>query len=42
MAAEDFRDTGSDYDRIGGGPAVKAVVDRFYDPISRLLRVFKS
>ena len=24
----------SDYDRIGGGPAVKAVVDRFYELIT--------
>lgn len=33
MAAQDVRDAVSDYERIGGGPAVKAVVDRFYELI---------
>lgn len=25
-----YAQNGSDYDRVGGGPAIKAVVDRFY------------
>ena len=29
-ASREFTDAQSDYERIGGGPAVKAVVDRFY------------
>ena len=29
--SRDFIDAQSDYERIGGGPAVKAVVDRFYE-----------
>lgn len=31
--SRDFIDAQSDYERIGGGPAVKAVVDRFYELI---------
>jgi hemoglobin len=31
--SRNFTDTQSDYERIGGGPAVKAVVDRFYELI---------
>jgi hemoglobin len=31
--SRNFIDAQSDYERIGGGPAVKAVVDRFYELI---------
>ena len=33
MAATNIHDDLSDYDRIGGGPAVKGVVERFYELI---------
>ena len=41
----DFSDAQSDYERIGGGPAVKAVVDRFYELIladDRLVGFFEG
>jgi hemoglobin len=31
--ARNFADAQTDYERVGGGPAVKAVVDRFYELI---------
>jgi hemoglobin len=33
LAATNIHDDLSDYDRIGGGPAVKGVVERFYELI---------
>ncbi|WP_167880588.1 group I truncated hemoglobin [Nocardioides guangzhouensis] len=33
MSAASFSSAASDYEKIGGGPAVKAVVDRFYELI---------
>lgn len=33
MSAASFPHAASDYEKIGGGPAVRAVVDRFYELI---------